>query len=133
MNDPFSQKIPPQNIDAEQSVICALLIDNDIILDVLEILSINDFYNTAHQQIYSVIAEMFSENVPVDLVTLTNSLKERGKLEAIGGATYLAGLVNNVPIAVNAVHYAEIICGKALLRRIIKVVYEILTMCFNDS
>ncbi len=125
--------LPPQNIEAEESVISAILIDNDALLDVVETLGPNDFYRTAHQKIYAAIIDLFDKAEPVDLVTLANRLKEMGHLEAVGGASYLARLVDTVPLAVNARHYAKIIYDKASLRRLIEKANAIIKRCFEEK
>ena len=130
--DPSLYKIPPQSIEAEESLLSGILIDNNTLLDIVDIISPEDFYRSAHQKIFSGIVELFSKNEPVDLVTLTNALKERGNLEEIGGATYLATLVDTVPLAVNAKHYAKIVHDKASLRRLIERANEIAKECFED-
>ncbi|MCK4619307.1 MAG: replicative DNA helicase [Desulfobacterales bacterium] len=130
--DPSLYKIPPQSIEAEESLLSGILIDNNTLLDVVDIISPEDFYRSAHQKIFSGIVELFSKNEPVDLVTLTNALKERGNLEEIGGATYLATLVDTVPLAVNAKHYAKIVHDKATLRRLIERANDIAKECFED-
>ena len=130
--DPSLYHLPPQSIEAEESILSAILIDNDTLFEVLEILSPEDFYRSGHQKIFAAIAELFSRNEPVDLVTLTNILRERGRLEEIGGATYLANLVDTVPLAVNAQHYAKIVHGKACLRRLIEKTSAIARKCFED-
>ncbi|CAB1075968.1 DNA helicase [Alkalispirochaeta odontotermitis] len=124
--------LPPQNIEAEQSVISAILIDNDALLDVIETLGSEDFYRTAHQKIYEAITDLFDKAEPVDLVTLANKLKEKGQLDEIGGASYLAKLVDTVPLAVNARHYAKIIHDKASLRRLIEKANAIVKRCFEE-
>jgi replicative DNA helicase len=124
--------LPPQNIEAEESVISAILIDNDALLDVIETLGPEDFYRTAHQKIYAAITDLFDKAEPVDLVTLANKLKEKGQLEEIGGAGYLARLVDTVPLAVNARHYAKIIHDKASLRRLIEQANAIIKRCFEE-
>ena len=88
-NDPATYRLPPQNIEAEESIISAILIDNNTLLDVIEILAPDDFYRTAHQKIYAAITDLFDITEPIDSVTLTNKLKEKGQLEEIGGASYL--------------------------------------------
>ncbi len=130
--DPSLYNVPPQSLEAEDSLLSAILIDNNTLLDVLEILSPDDFYRSAHQKIFSAITELFTKNEPIDLVTLTNILKEMGYLEEIGGATYLAKLVDAVPLAVNTQHYARIIHDKASLRRLIEKANEIAKQCFED-
>ena len=131
-NDPAPYGLPPQNIEAEEAIISAILIDNDALLDVIEVLGPQDFYRTAHQKIYAAITDLFDKAEPVDLVTLANKLKEMGQLEKIGGASYLARLVDTVPLAVNARHYAKIIHDKASLRRLIEKANAIIKRCFEE-
>jgi replicative DNA helicase len=130
--DPWLQKVPPQNIEAEQSILSAILIDNNTLPEVLELLSEKDFYRQAHQKIFAAMLDLFDRNEPADLITVTNILKEQGQLESIGGATYLAELVDTIPVAANATHYARIILGKATLRRLIERTALITTRCFED-
>ncbi|MEE8430473.1 MAG: replicative DNA helicase [Candidatus Desulfatibia sp.] len=125
--------LPPQNLEAEESILSAVLIDNDTLLELLDILAPEDFYRSAHQKIFAAIAELFSRNEPVDLVTLSNILRAQNRLEEIGGATYLARLVDTAPLAVNAQHYAKIIHDKACLRRLIEKSNAIARRCFEDS
>ena len=131
--DPSLYNIPPQNIEAEQSILSAILIDNNVLLDVIELLASVDFYKSAHQKIYSAILDLFDKGEPVDLVTLANHLDERGQLEDVGGASYLARLVDTVPLAVNAQHYAKIVASKASLRRLIEKANAIAKRCFKDE
>jgi len=126
-------KIPPQNLEAEESILSAILLDNSTLLDVLETLISEDFYRSAHAKMFAAITELFEKNEPVDLVTLANILKEKGQLDEVGGATYLAKLVDTAPLAVNAQHYARIIRDKASLRQLIERSNEIATRCFEDS
>jgi replicative DNA helicase len=131
--DPWLQKVPPHNIEAEQSILSAILIENNTLPEVLEILSDQDFYREAHRKIFKAMVELFERNEPADLVTLTNLLKERGQLGSLGGASYLAELVDTVPMAVNAAHYAKIVQEKASLRRLIEQAASITTRCFEDK
>ncbi len=130
--DPAPYGLPPQNIEAEESIISAILIDNNTLLDVLETLAPEDFYRTAHQKIYAAVTDLFDKAEPIDLVTLANRLKEKGHLELIGGASYLAKLVDTVPMAVNALHYAKIVHDKASLRRLIEKANAIVKRCFEE-
>jgi len=132
-NDPSLTHIPPQNTEAEASILSAILIDSSILLDILEILSPDDFYKSAHKHIFAGMSELFSNSEPVDLVTLSNILREKKLLEKVGGATYLASLVDTVPLAVNAQHYARIVHDKAALRQLIKKANDIAKRCFEDS
>ena len=131
--DPSLYNIPPQNIEAEQSILSAILIDNNVLLDVIELLTVSDFYKSAHQKIYSAMLDLFDKGEPVDLVTLANHLDEKGRLEDVGGASYLARLVDAVPLAVNAQHYARIVHSKAALRRLIEKANAIAKRCFKDE
>jgi replicative DNA helicase len=131
--DPALHKVPPQNLEAEESVLSAILLDNSTLLDVLETLEPEDFYRSAHAKMFTAITDLFAKNEPVDLVTLANILKEKGQLEEIGGATSLAKLVDTAPLAVNAQHYARIIRDKAALRKLIEHSNAITARCFEDS
>jgi replicative DNA helicase len=131
--DSAQYNLPPQNIEAEESLISAILVDNNTLLDVIEILEPEDFYRTAHQKIFAAITDLFDKSEPADLVTLANRLKEKGQLEEIGGAAYLAKLVDTVPLAVNAQHYARIIHDKASLRRLIEKANAIVKRCFEEK
>jgi len=130
--DPSLYNVPPQSIEAEESILSAILIDNNTLLDVFDILTPDDFYRSAHKIIFSAITDLFTKSEPVDLVTLSNILKEQGQLEKIGGATYLARIVDAVPLAVNAQHYARIVHDKASLRRLIEKANMITRRCFED-
>ncbi len=130
--DPYLYHLPPQSLEAEESILSAILVDNNTLLEILEILSPEDFYRSAHQKIFSAISELFSRNEPVDLVTLTNILREHDRLEEVGGAAYLANLVDTVPLAVNAQYYAKIVYDKACLRRLIEKTNSIAKRCFED-
>ncbi|MBT8331425.1 MAG: replicative DNA helicase [Deltaproteobacteria bacterium] len=125
--------LPPQNIEAEASLLSALLINNHILDDVVDLLIPSDFYRTAHHIIFGAMLELAEKREPIDLVTLTNILKDRGELESVGGALYLAKLIDAVPLAVNAEHYAKIIHDKATLRRLIEKGYAIIKSCFGDQ
>jgi replicative DNA helicase len=137
-NDPPAPKpadplnLPPQNIEAEESLLSAILVDNTALLEVVEVLAVQDFYRTAHQKIFAAISDLFNRGEPIDLVTLANGLKEKGHLEGVGGAAYLARLVDTVPMAVNAQHYARIVHDKAVLRRLIEKANAITKRCFQE-
>lgn len=130
--DPLLSKVPPHDINAEESLLSAVLIDNDNILDISEILGPEDFYKKAHQKIYGAVTELFAKNEPADLVTVATRLKEKEELEDIGGAAFLAAIADAAPMAVNAVHYAKIIKGKASLRSLITNSSSIIEKCLRD-
>jgi replicative DNA helicase len=130
---PASAKIPPQNIEAEQSVLGSLLLKDKFLSTVLEILSPTDFYRINHKVIFEAIIELFEKNEPQDLVTVTNLLKDKNQLDEIGGAAYLATLTSIVPVTVNLGSYARIIRQKAILRNLIQVNTEIATRCYDEQ
>ncbi len=113
------ERIPPQNLEAEQSVLGSMLLDRDAIARVVEALRPEDFYRDLHRTIFQAMLELFERGEPVDLITVTNKLASAGKLEDVGGATYLASLPNTVPTAANAEFYAGIVLEKSMLRSLI--------------
>ncbi len=125
--------LPPQNIEAEESIISAILIDNNALLDVIEILAPEDFYRTSHKKIYAAIIDLFDKTEPIDLVTVSNRLIEKGQMEEVGGATYLSRLFDIAPPAVNASNYAKIVHDKASLRRLIEKSNAIVKRCFKEQ
>ena len=118
MSDTKLGRIPPHNIEAEQSLIGSLLIDKEAIVKVGDMVTPEDFYRDVHRMIYEVIAELFSKHEPIDLLSLGNRLEEKKQLEIIGGRSYLVSLANVVPTASNVVHYAQIVQKRATLRRL---------------
>jgi replicative DNA helicase len=124
--------LPPQSIEAEASLLSAILLDSDTFLEVIEVLSADDFYKPRHQLIFDAITTLFERNEPIDIVTVTDFLRDRSKLEAIGGATFLASLVDTVPVAGHAQHYGKIVRGKARLRRLIQKANEIIKQCYAN-
>jgi replicative DNA helicase len=126
-------KLPPQNIEAEQSLLSCLLIDKNAIVKVIDSLSEKDFYKQAHQTIYETIKELFSRQEPIDILTLSNRLDSKGKLAEIGGRTYLATLSNFVATASNVENYSKIIQHKATLRRLQQAAAEISDLSFNEE
>ncbi|MDX9787020.1 MAG: replicative DNA helicase [Desulfobacterales bacterium] len=131
--DPSLSHLPPQSIEAEESLLSAILIDNEALFDVVEVLGADDFYRPAHQKIFSAITNLFDKREPIDLVTLTTHLRNINLLEDIGGAAYLSNLVSSVPMAVNPRHYAGIIHEKAVLRRLIQRSNEITRRCYEHQ
>ncbi len=112
-------RIPPQNLQAEQSVLGSMLLDKSAIVKAIEILHPDSFYRDAHKYIYEAILELFDKGEPVDLVTVTESLRKADKLDSAGGSVYITDLLNSVPTAANVEYYAKIVEEKATLRRLI--------------
>jgi len=130
--DSSPQLAPPQSLDAEESILSAILFDNEVLHDVIGILQPEDFYRTAHQKIFAATVELYARNEPVDLVTLVNLLREKRQLEEVGGAEFPAKLANSVPLAVNVPHHARIVYEKACLRRLIATSNRIARRCFEE-
>ena len=126
-------KIPPQNVDAEASLLGSILVDTDAIVRVADIVSAEDFYDERHNRIYEAIATLYSKHSPIDVLTTSNQLKDSGYLDTVGGSSYLAELTNMVPTAAHVVQYAEIVSGKATRRRLIKVSEELVTLGYDES
>lgn len=117
---PGIEKLPPQNLDAEQAVIGSCMLDSSAALKAVEILpSAGDFYREAHQIIYNCILDLMEKNEAVDILTVSNELKKRNKFDAVDGDVYLAELLNVIPTTGNVEHYAKIIREKAILRSLI--------------
>ena len=127
----IENRVPPQNIEAEQSVLGSMIIEKDAAYQALELLREDDFYRTAHQKIFFAISSLSDKGEPVDLITLSEVLNGQGVLEEIGGSSYLTSLVNMVPTAANINYYARIIKDKALLRRLITTSTEIVRKSYE--
>ncbi|MBI2552678.1 replicative DNA helicase [Candidatus Uhrbacteria bacterium] len=129
----LAQRIPPQNIEAEQSLLGALLIDKDAIIKVADVVMPEDFYKDIHRLIYEAMSGLFQDREPIDLLSLSNRLEEKKQLELVGGRTYLIELSNAVPTSANVGHYASIIQKKATLRRLQQAAAQISTLSFEEA
>ena len=127
-----SHKLPPQHIEAEQSVLGGILIENYAINKVLEILKADDFYRESHRKIYEALIVLSERDEPADSITLTNELKNSGHLDSVGGVSYVASLIDLVPTAANIEYYAKIVKEKAILRKLIQTSTEIITQSYED-
>jgi len=126
-------RLPPQSIEAEQSVLGALLIDRDAVIEVAELLRPEDFYRSHHGTVYAAILELSEKREPVDLVTVSEVLERQGQLDSIGGSAYLTSLINLTPTAVNAVYYARIVERKAVLRGLISAAGKIAGIGYDEA
>jgi replicative DNA helicase len=126
-------RVPPNNIEAEQSVLGAMLLDKNAISTASEILRSGDFYKEAHGHIFDSIMDLYDRDEPVDLVTLVDNLRSKGILETIGGITYLSNLVSSVPTTANVKYYAKIVEDKSTLRKLIKSSSETMDMCYSAA
>jgi len=129
---PLSQ-IPPQNLDAEQSILGGILLENNALAKALELISPSDFYKEAHRCIFNRMLDLYERNSPIDLVTLTDEIVKHDQLEKVGGASYLAEMVAQVPTAANIRHYCHIVREKSTIRNLISSATEIVTQAFENS
>jgi len=127
------QKVPPQQIEAEQSLLGGILIESQGLPAALEVLRGEEFYRDAHRTVFQAFQELFQRNEPIDLITTTEYLTEKNQLDKVGGATYLASLTEMVPSAANVAAYARIIHDKALLRKLIQTANEITALCYGGG
>ncbi|MFA6308759.1 MAG: replicative DNA helicase [Clostridia bacterium] len=126
-------RIPPQNTEAEQSIIGSLLLDKDALPVVLEIIKPADFYKESNREIFEAITDLFNRNSPIDLITVSEQLKSRGTLDGVGGIEYLTKIATSVPTTANVKHYAKIVEEKSLLRNLIRASSEIVNMGYEAA
>ncbi len=126
-------RIPPQNSEAEQSVLGSLLLDKDAIIKIADVIYADDFYDDKHRMIYLSILALYDERASIDILTVSNKLDDGGSLEKVGGISYLTTLVNSVPSAAHVVHYAQIVRRKGTLRRLISRATEIVELGFHEE
>ncbi len=131
--DTALHRVPPQNLEAEQSIIGSILQENQALNAAMEVISQRDFYSEAHRKIFSAILELSDRNEPTDLITLSNILKNKNQLDQVGGVAYLASLVDNVPSSANIAYYAKIVREKSILRTLIGTATDILGKSYNTG
>lgn len=126
-------KIPPQNLDAEMSMLGAVLIDEDVLANITDKIKAIDFYDKRHESIFAAMIRLYERHQPVDLLTLSDELKRRDELELIGGSAYLTELTNYVPTAAHAEAYAELVAQKAVRRRLIKASGAVAEIAYDEE
>jgi len=126
------EKVPPQNLEAEMSVLGSMIMEEDAVAQAIEFLEEEGFYHKPHRKIFSAILDLYDKGKAVDLVILTDQLRKQGSLEEVGGAAYLTSLINSVPTAANVEYYARIVQEKAVLRSLINTATQIITESYND-
>lgn len=126
-------RIPPQNLDAEKSLLGAVLIDEEALADISEHVTLKDFYEKRHSIIYGAMIRLYEKHKPVDLLTLTDELKRKKELDTVGGSVYLTELTNYVPTSAHAEAYAELVAQKAIRRRLIKASSEISELGYDEE
>ncbi len=130
---PAGVRIPPQNVDAEKSILGAVLLDKNALIKIIDIVTGADFYDDNHGEIFEAMLTLFDKRRPIDIITLNEQLESDGHLDRIGGPGYLAEIVNATPSAANIVHYAQIVRDKAILRRLIEAASNISELGFDED
>ena len=128
--DALIKKIMPHNLEAERSVIGAILMDNELIAPATELLTGDDFYSRANGLVFDAMVELYQERRPIDAVTLSNKLKEKNAPEEMSGPEFIREILNSVPTSANLKHYAQIVYEKSTLRRLIRITEEISKDCY---
>ena len=126
-------KLPPQAIDLEEAVLGALMLEKDALTSVIEILQVDSFYKESHQKVYEAILQLFDNSEPVDILTVTNQLRNNGTLDFAGGAFYISGLTHRVNSAANVEYHARIVSEKAIKRHLITIASEIEREAYEDT
>jgi len=126
-------KLPPQDTESEKSVLGSLMIDKNAVIRVVDVLSDADFYDPKHEQIYRAIFDLFEKNEPIDILSVTNKLKDKRQLKEVGGTSYLTELVNSVPTALHVAHYAKIVRQKKVMRDLAATSSEINEKIYSTS
>lgn len=129
----FTKQQAPQNVEAEASLLGAILIDSDAIVKIADTISSNDFYDPRHKHIYEAISLLYERREAIDVLTLADQLKNSGVLDVIGGASYLTELTNFVPTAAHVEQYADIVAQKALRRRLIQASQKMVELGFDEG
>lgn len=127
------ERVPPYSLEAEQSVLGAMLLDAEAVYTAAEILRPEDFYQENHQHIFRIMTELSSRGVSCDLVTVSEALRQEGRLEAVGGIAYLSDLAASVPSTANTEHYARIVAEKSLLRQLIRAANKIIDESYSAA
>lgn len=126
-------RVPPQDLEAERSILGAILLDSDALVSIVQILKPEHFYKEAHGDILAAIIDLFEKREPIDLITLTAQLKKKGKLDKVGGAAYLSELASLVPTAANVAQYAQIVRDHFVKRQLISASTKISQLAFDDT
>jgi len=133
MANELREKKPPQNVDAEQCLLGCLMLDKNAIVKIADFIGAGDFYKDIHKEIFQAMIDLFGKIEPLDIVSVSTRLKEKDKLEPIGGYAYLTSLINTVPTATHVAHYAKIVREKKVLRDLIETSHEIGLDAFDES
>lgn len=129
----MAERIPPQNLEAEQSLLGSLLLDKDAMIKIADLVSPDDFYKDSHRMIFETMIDLYRKHEPIDILSLSSRLTDKGQLDLIGGRSYLISLSNVVPTASNVAHYATIVQKKATLRRLIEAAGNITNYGYAEN
>src|SRR5713101_8218456 len=130
--DPFFEKGLPSNVEAERSILGAILLDNAVCNQAIELMRRDDFFLDSHRRIFDKMVVLTERLMPIDLITLTEELRRAGEFEQIGGATYIASLIDGVPRTDSIEHYARIVKSKSMLRKLITASNQIIARCIEE-
>jgi replicative DNA helicase len=126
-------RLPPQNVEAEQSLLGSILIDQDAMIKIGDVTHADDFYRDSHRVVFDAMLDLYERHEPIDILTVGNRLEEKGKLQHVGGRAYLVELSNAVPTSAHIVHYAQIVQKKASLRRLIDAASRITSLGYEEA
>jgi len=126
-------RIPPQNLDSEKALLGSIMLKPEGMHDAIDTISADSFYSEKHRFIFQSMYDLFSKSEPIDLLSLSNKLKEKKKLDQVGGSAYLTELVNSVPSASNLKHYAQVVQKKAVMRALIDVSNHIGELGYSEG
>jgi replicative DNA helicase len=130
---PPDERVPPQDLAAEQSALGSMLLSKDAIADCAEVVRPSDFYRPSHESIHDAVVDLYSRGEPVDAITVSDELSKRGDLARVGGTAYLHQLISSVPTAANASYYAQIVAERAVLRRLVEAGTRIVQMGYAQG
>src|SRR4030043_727186 len=125
------ERIPPYNIEAEESLLGSMLISRDTIISIIELVTAEDFYRKSNREVFNTIIELYIKGEPADPITVADYLKKKGLLDEVGGKTFIHSLISNIPLAANAVYYARIVRNHSILRKLIYAATEVATMGYE--
>jgi replicative DNA helicase len=126
-----TERVPPHNIEAEESVLGAMMLSSEAIATVVEVMKPDDFYRLSHQRMYQVMIDLYARGEPVDAVTVVEALMRQGTIQEVGGPLYVHNLVESVPTPASAGYYARIVADHALLRRLIEAASRIMADAYG--
>jgi replicative DNA helicase len=125
------ERIPPYNIEAEESLLGSMLISRDAIVSIIELVTAEDFYRKSNREVFNAVMELYIKGEPADPITVADCLKKKSLLDEVGGKTFIHSLISNIPLAANAVYYARIVRNHSILRKLIYAATEIATMGYE--